>query len=265
VRDENQNKICLLSKMHRVIFICALVTLTTGCASYDPIQQDSRVLTNSDQTTIRNGGESDLMGDGWWHIGFHREVMDEETIQWHYDAFIAHNIIKPLIHKYPQIKLWRFHRRAVQDNSGHKFSYIFYAPRALGEKFYQFVNQHPLANQLLADNHIDRISFYDINGEQRSNIENTSDKSWPIELQKTWPYFIMGVSQTWLGLVEYYYDRLEMSDDADLAEQLDGFKQVSANVNLVWERSGNHAFLHHLNALFAYQELYILEHRRGRF
>jgi hypothetical protein len=248
-----------------------VVIIFSGCAVF-PQQDETKSLSNSDIITVDVSKVINSDGKGWWQIGFHRNYKNDDEVQWHYDTFIAIKILKPVLSQHRDVNLWRFHRRAGADDSGHKFSFIFYATREVGEKIYQLVNNDPLVKQLLAGKHIDRVSFYDINRDLRAAIESTSDKNWPIELQKTWPYFIMGVSQTWLGLVEYYYKNLENSlenslepDDNDLSEQLESFKQVSAEVDRIWEKSGSHAFLHHLNALFAYQELYILERHRGRF
>ena len=75
----------------------------------------------------------------------------------------------------------------------------------------------------------------------------------------------MGVSQTWLSLVELLYEKLQINKEANFEDQLEGFKQVSADIDLIWKHNGNHAFLHHLNALFAYQELYVIESQLRRF
>ena len=247
-----------------LVFCC--VVLVSGCATLAQTNALEPVDNTGKITLVEETKNTDNQdAKGWWQIGFHRPFESVEEVQWHYDTYIAFNILKPLLEQHDGIDLWRFHRRAAPDKTGHRFSLIFYAKRELAEKIYQHVNDHSLVKQLITGKHIQRLTFYDINGELRSDIGATSDKKWPLELQKTWPYFSMGVSQTWLGLVEYYYNRLELGGDADLSDQLEGFEQVSADVDLVWRQRGSHAFLHHLNALFAYQELYILERRLGRF
>ena len=75
----------------------------------------------------------------------------------------------------------------------------------------------------------------------------------------------MGVSQTWLNLVEEYVKQSSEDDGQDIAAQVEQFQQISESIDSVWEQNGGHAFLHHLNALFGYQELYIIERRRTRF
>jgi hypothetical protein len=256
-----------------ILSACFIGILFSGCAALSQSQQQM-MLANSEKITIRNSEvllpsltpSHSSSQQGWWQLGFHRMIeSDEEDPQWHYDALIAFTILKPIIEVSQELKLWRFHRRATSDKSGHKFSFIFYATRELGEKIYQSINGHPIVEQLLREKHTDRLSFYDINLAIRSNVESTSDKNWPLELQKSWPYFIMGVSQTWLSLIEQYYLKLKLDDEENLTARVENFKDINDKVNVLWESNGSHAFLHHLNALFGYQELYILEHRRGRF
>jgi len=242
------------------------MVLFAGCVSFSQQHQSQTTSVNPSTITISSAQPNSVESEkGWWEIGFHQRYGHDDEIRWEYDALIALKVLKPILEKEKEIKLWRFHRRAVADRDAHRFGFFFYATQKIGEGVYQQVNEQPLIKKLLNNRQIDRLSFYNINKKLRSDIGDTSDKKWPVELQKTWPYFIMGVSQTWLGLVEHYYSELKLSDNADLDEQLKGFKQVSDKIDLIWKYNGNHAFLHHLNALFAYQELYILEQRLGRF
>lgn len=254
--------------LYKLLLFIFCMNLFAGCASLSTqIQQQNQ--TSSIDTSVLNIQQNRLTTpeteNGWWQIAFHRPYTSDDEIQWQYDAFIALKVLKPIIDSEKSIQLWRFHRRAADDKSGHNFSFIFYATRKVGEAVYQQVSQHVAVKKLLNNHYIEGLNFYNINEELRSDIGATSDKNWPVELQKTWPYFIMGVSQTWLGLVEYYYNQLEIEDNMDVETQLNRFKQVSASIDDLWKNTGAHAFLHHLNALFAYQELYIIERRLTRF
>jgi hypothetical protein len=267
-----KSSLWLLNQARLMLLVLICVALLPACASFSQSQaltlsqQTGSKAPNEKQITIAESTENDKPAEkGWWEIGFHRLHGDNEDVQWQYDTFIAHQILKPIIKGNQELTLWRFHRRASSDKAGHRFGFIFYANRKVGETIYQSVNDHPTVKALLSTSHVERLSFYDINQELRSDIENTSDGKWPIELQKTWPYFIMGVSQTWLGLVEYYYAELDLSEEAGLDDQLTAFKEVSASIDLLWKQNGSHAFLHHLNALFAYQELYVIERSLTRF
>jgi len=202
---------------------------------------------------------------GWWKVGFHRPYEQEQEPAWYLDSLIAYKIIKPVLDGHPDIALWRFHRRASHDAAGHEFSFLFYAPRNMAVGIYAQIKEFSLTKSLLNDHYIDHLSSYDINGNLRSKIAATSDTHWPAELQNTWPYFIMGASQTWLGLIGEFYLQQPEVDEQDIGRLVDSFKQVNEDINKLWEVNGGHAFLHHLNALFGYQELYITERRPMRF
>jgi hypothetical protein len=253
----------------RRVLLCVMLgfmlVFTNGCVSLtrDPGENDTDPARQEVATTTESAvvAPADM---GWWQVGFHRAIESNEEPYWHLDALIAYEVIKPVLDQ-QQFDLWRFHRRAVSDASGHKFSFIFYSTRSTAEQVYQQVKGHPLVNALQNAEVVERLSFIDINGEARTNIEDTSDKSWSLELQKAWPAFIMGVSQTWLNLIDEYAGQTEAIDNEDITSRLERFEQINNRINSVWEMEGGHAFLHHLNALFGYQELYIIERRRTRF
>ena len=239
-----------------------LLMFTVGCASViheSPVKDDVPLDSVTEIATSTTSADD----TGWWQVGFHRTIKTDDEPLWHLDALIAYEVVKPVLEQ-QQFRLWRFHRRAAPDASGHKFSFIFYAPRSAGEKIYQAIKAHPMVRELQQENLIERLSFFNINGDARSNIEDTSDKNWPVELQKAWPAYIMGVSQTWLNLIDEFARQVPAENNG-ITAQFERFEQINSRINSVWEMEGGHAFLHHLNALFGYQELYIIERRRTRF
>ncbi len=245
------------------LLLCLLLAGANGCASFsrEPAAAGDKT---QDQVTGIEPAKAAAEESGWWHVGFHRAIKADEEPLWHLDALLAYEVIRPILEKQP-LTLWRFHRRAAPDASGHKFSFIFFSSRSTGEQIYRQIKEHPLVNRLQGENIIESLSFVDINSDARSNIEDTSDKKWSIELQKAWPAFIMGVSQTWLNLIEECIKQTDEANPEDVASQLARFELVNGKINSVWELEGGHAFLHHLNALFGYQEVYIVERRRTRF
>ncbi len=46
-----------------------------------------------------------------------------------------------------------------------------------------------------------RVSCDDTTTVTRPNLEDTSDRSWSLPVQKSWPFYIMGVSEMWLNLI----------------------------------------------------------------
>ena len=101
---------------------------------------------------------------------------------------------------------------------------------------------------------------------QRINVDNpdkntltavnaTSDRNWPVELQNAWPAYIMGASSTWLQLIDQ-----EVKDDKadnDINHLLEIYRLADANISKLWFEQGQHAFLHHLNAIFGYRPILI--------
>jgi len=246
---------------HCVLVFLGLV-LVTGCAN---VQVNSTSKTQEINKQISISAPSEIDQKGWWQVSFHRNYQDGDEPVWYLDTLLAYKIIKPAIEENPQISLWRFHRRAKADSVGRRFSFLFYSTRSDAEKIYHYVNEHALVRELLADKYLDRLSYYDINSKARSEIEATGDPSWPLELQKSWPYFIAGASQTWLHLIDEYYQQERPEEVLELTGQVALFKKLNDKINQVWEQKGHHAFLHHLNALFGYQELYILDRRLMHF
>jgi len=246
-----------------IISIVILIMLN-GCALLSPNSPQTSAI--SPASIAENSNSEFTPGEtGWWQASFHRPYKEQDEPAWHLDALVAYKIIKPILDNSPDVKLWRFHRRAAEDNSGQQFSFIFFSSRANAEQIYRAIQSSPLTQHLLQQHYFERLSFYDIDKKIRSAMEDTSDPHWPSELQKTWPFFIMGVSQTWLGLIEQYYQAQPVIDEQDLVQLSDSFKQVNDKINKLWELNGNHAFLHHLNALFGYQELYIVERKHMQF
>jgi hypothetical protein len=150
-----------------------------------------------------------------------------------------------------EILLWRFHRRAVRDEAGHRFSFIFYTTPANARKIYAAVDSSAVLEQLKAEGIIQRVIQDDTHTIARPGIEATSDPNWTPRLQKAWPYFIMGVSQTWLDLISQFAED-GRKKPASIAEMLAFYKEISQEVEATWNKEGGHAFLHHLNALFGY-------------
>jgi len=262
------------------VLLAAACLVFAGCAMFTQptLSQPELQRSNlSQQTSTKSvvGNESKSISDtsaakgvtrAWWEISFHRPYSENEQPLWHLDAWIALQIFKPILDGNPEISLWRFHRRAGEDAAGQAFSFIFFTSREDAEHIYQEVANLPLTRELVAQHYIDQVTYYGTNDKLRPNIEDTSDTHWPSELQKSWPFFIMGVSQTWLSLVEQYFVELQPSGErTTLAKQDEIFKQINDKIDKLWESNGSHAFLHHLNALFGYQELYIWERKHLRF
>ena len=114
------------------------VVMMAGCVTPGPAK--------SIQTMTPPPAEVALT-DGWWYARYRLNWPAEEPVEWHWDLLIADKIVAPvLLQNKDDIHLWRVHRRAVRDDTGHQFSLIFYAS---AETAYRVFNQMR-ANELLA-------------------------------------------------------------------------------------------------------------------
>jgi hypothetical protein len=205
--------------------------------------------------------------DGWWYARFRMQWPQEEEPSWHADLLIAHKIVAPVLLQYKdRIRLWRFHRRAVRDDAGHRFSFIFYASAETAYQVFDLLRSNALLTEMA---YVGRIieAVYDNPGRiANPRIKDTSDPSWPSSVQKSWPYFIMGASQRWLNLIAETVADMPTADTAlSLDEYEEFYKEVNATITSLWANDGRHAFLHHLNALFGYKPVIFYEKRMLKF
>jgi hypothetical protein len=79
-------------------------------------------------------------------------------------------------------------------------------------------------------------------------------------MQRAWPYYIMGVSRLWLELIREYEraGHLPRSPEARYAA-------INQKIDRLWRDEGGHALLHHLSAMFGYQEIAVVQRELMRF
>lgn len=203
----------------------------------------------------------DAKATGWYRIGFEITWPENQEPSWYMDALLADRVVAPVIKQYRgNIRLWRFHRRANRDAAGHRFSFIFYSSGITSAQIIAAVKNQPSLQKLLTEKKLVRVDYADPQINDKPHIEDTSDPSWPLMVQKTWPSFIMGASEMWLGLVRELAaedQKHEPKDDETL------YREVQKQLNVFWREHGQHPLLHHLNALFGYEEMIIID-RNGQ-
>ena len=193
----------------------------------------------------------------WWRCQFKITWPENSNIDWGMDLLLAHAVISPVLQDhYRDISYWRFHRRAARDGAGHQFSFIFYSKPETAASLYRDIQQSSILQQTLEAGLVENVITGDPENPELPNIEDTSDPAWPLDLQKNWPSFIMGVSSLWLGLIN---ESIEGSPDeiADINLLLAKYREVDDEVTLTWRNEGQHALLHHLNAIFGYNPLFV--------
>ncbi|WP_045213560.1 hypothetical protein [Desulfonatronovibrio magnus] len=197
----------------------------------------------------------------WWYVRFGHVWPEGEGPAWHRDVLLADRIISPVLAEHGQeISLWRVHRRAARDSAGHRFSFIFRATPEVAARINARIGSDPLLERLLRDDKLKTVGFDDPAKPQRPGMGDTSDPGWTPEMQRAWPHYIMGVSRLWLELIH------ELAARADQAEDLDSrYVAISAELDNLWLHQGSHALLHHLNAVFGYQEVNVIRREGMRF
>lgn len=190
---------------------------------------------------------------GWWYANFRILSEKDRPPLWHMDALLAGEVITPVFdHHFQDIRVWRVHRRAANDGYGHVFSFIFYATPQHARAIYQEIRANPVLAQLQTQGLVTKIMFDNPAHNTRPHIQDTSDTHWPLLIQQTWPALMMGASRMWLDLVGAL--ATAHADEPDLVHR---YELVEQDIDRMWAQNGQHAFLHHLDALFAYQPLLI--------
>jgi hypothetical protein len=225
------------------LFITAIVALGLwGCASLSPVVESG---------DAREGSLPE--GEGWWYARFHIDWPDGEETRWYIGTLIGGEVIAPVFDEYYRdVQIWRVHRRASRDGHGHVFSFIFYSTPQGAQRIYTAIENHAVVKSLLESGRLTRVAVDDVTRITRPNLEDTSDARWPVSVQKTWPAMIMGSSRMWLDLV---------SEFASVESSIGGvearYKKVQEDITRIWREQGQHAMLHHMNAIYAYQPLLI--------
>lgn len=233
------------------LYLTAILLLCTmyagGCASSPGIAKSQDVLDTPAQPDEQMT---------WWRAKFQMNWSEENNPRWHVDLILAHNVIAPVLESnHDTIALWRFHRRAGDDDTGHQFSFIFYSKAADTDKIMDEIAANELLVELNQSGILKNVILENTRHARPSLIEETSDPNWSLPLQKAWPHYIMGVSAMWLSLVDQYAADIETSQEGIEMESL--YQEVNRMITQTWQIEGRHALLHHMNALFGYTPLNI--------
>lgn len=197
----------------------------------------------------------------WWYVRFRMHWLDGAPPPWSPDLFIAERVISPVLQvEGDRLALWRFHRRAARDGAGRQFSFIFRASPRQAERINRQVAANPQLAHWQRKGIIDTVIYDDPSRPRRPGIADTSDASWTPEMQRAWPYFIMGVSRLWLELIREY----GQAEDLPWSEEA-RYAAISQRMDRLWRDEGGHALLHHLSALFGYGEVQVVKRELMRF
>lgn len=231
-----------------IIFIISISLLVCGCkANVGPYQKLSIHSLPSSYKSLEDSF--------WWRCKFKINWPGESEADFAVDLMLAHAVVAPVLAKHiDDIAFWRFHRRASDDEAGHQFSLIFYSKPEIAALIFSDIDESNLLINALNENLVEKVIMDDPSNPQFAGIEDTSDGNWSTDLQKNWPSFIMGVSSAWLGLID---DAIQGSteDPENASLLLEKYREAEEKITKIWNEEGQHAFLHHLNAVFGYEPM----------
>lgn len=248
----NRNRSFSIRCVWRIGLLWVSVVVLSGCAG-------------SAQVAVKPASVEPVSADGsgWWYARFRMVWPQGIDPDWSMDPLIADRVVAPVLQRYrDSITLWRFHRRAVRDHAGHQFSFIFYASPTTAQKVYQAIERNTDLAQLKRDKKIEQVFFDDTEQITRPHYKDTSDTSWSNAVQKSWPYFIQGASRMWLELIQALVPEFEQARPDSVYALYHG---VQDKLSRLWRDEGGHVLLHHLNALYAYQPVIVVERKLTRF
>ena len=193
----------------------------------------------------------------WHSFRFRFHWPENEHPKWWVDIFVLDTLIRDVISQYGnKTKLWRFHRRAARDKSGHQLTLLCYTEQENSAAINDFIRA---SKSLEALNNQGLLIEY-LHREGGANIEDSSDTGWPPEIQKSWPYFILGVSKMLLELIDSIRKNIASNlnlhppfEELTDIERL--YKKVNETLTILWQEKGSHVYFHHINALFGYAPL----------
>ncbi len=236
--------------VHPFFLVLLSVLFLANCAAMKGLGHVPKDTPSSTYPFIAEDSDS-----GWWHARYRFNWPLGEEPSWHLDALAANEIIKPTLQRHRNdILLWRFHRRASRDGAGHQLSFIFFSSSSAAQKIFMHLDSHEVIERLESNEVLILKRYDEVQRSKKPNVEDTSDPHWPRDLQKAWPWFIMGVSETWLGLISRRAEELHVEANELTAQELKhAYLRVHDEVSQQWRNHGAHAFVHHLNALFGYE------------
>jgi len=193
----------------------------------------------------------------WHNFCFRLNWPDNENPKWWLDIFVMDSLFREILTNYrKEIDLWRFHRRAARDDSGHQLTLFCYMSKDNSKLINDFVRNSSTLRVLNNNGNLKQY-LYEEGG---NNIENSSDGNWSIEIRKSWPYFIDGVSEMLLEMINLIRTGVANGlglnpplEDRNDIERL--YTKVNERLISLWQNEGSHAFFHHMNALFGYAPL----------
>ena len=225
-----------------------------------------------------NKDHSKLTGPIWGaHIFQFDSDIEKELQMWWKGLFLVDKLARKIYEQLSSdIVLWRLHRRASVEPPGHQLTLFYYATNETQNIILGMIKKSNAVKLLDRTGILKKNHFVNLG----SDIDVTSDKKWPPELQKTWPHFADGLSTSYLGLIELIKKRFGINHDVippirvdtseiTIKELISGiainYIKLLEKTDNLWSEHGSHAYFHHTNAIFNYHTTRIYPRRLFMF
>lgn len=236
----------------RILLVLAVGGLLAACAT----SVETRAPQTFEPAAIEPAPDVEPLA--WWQLRFTLSWPPGEPPEFSGHLLVAEQVLLPLIIEHQDtLPLWRFHRRAGRDNAGHQFSLIFMTDEETAADIGSAIEHNEMIAWLQRQGMLEKTRLNRRGAEELARLEETSDKNWPLDIQKSWPWFIMGASTAWLMQVQEISQRQGLTDTATYPQLTDHYREVSDAMNVQWRDFGQHAYFHHLSALYGYQPVKI--------
>jgi len=212
--------------------------------------------------------------DKLWHrINFKIKLGQNTKAKFYIDLIIIDLLIYPTIKKFEDIiELWSFHRsfHAEDEKEGQRLKFNFYTTKEEAKEILDFVKNNEfytiIKNNFLDTNYLKEINLEFIGTEENSKkIEAISDREWPLEIQKSWPYYIRGVCKMLITMIESIKINKSVQISKNNSEKLgEYYEDIEKELNKKWFEKGSHAFFHHLWGVFGYTPLRLIFASKNR-
>ena len=234
----------LLSLERFKVLVIFLIPVLSACTHTLPAEKEIPQLA---EVTVNDADKA------WYAARFSLDWEAGQEPKWYLGTLLGGEVISPLLAQYAQqLSYWRIHRRAVRDQTGHVFSFIFYSSKASAAEIYQQLQSNKLLLQLQQQQDLLKVSYDPLAANPEARLAETSDPVWPATIRKTWPLFMMGASQMWLAQIEIIKQGTPSEQGATQR-----YQSIQDQMTQLWEQQGQHALMHHLSALYAYQPVSI--------
>ena len=247
-----------MARTSQLTVVVLAASMLVACTGVELVRTPPEALPGTSLTVPESS-------KGWFRIAFTVAWDWDEEADWHFDALLADQVCAPALAVADGgIGLWRFHRRAARDAVGHRFSLMVYADEQTAERVLERARGSPVLIWLESYGRIESVELTRLMDRGASPIATGSDEDWPPEIQESWPWYIMGVSRTWLSLIDQVKTE-EPFEGGPTAALLEYYESVNDRVSALWRVHGQHVYLHHLNAAFGYAPLVVRETNLKRF